>query len=177
MSELARLVRLAQLTTTPRPERLSAGPTERAALAGRFDLLALDELEAELDLRREAGGVAVTGRIRARGAQPCAVSGEPVAFDLDEPVALRFAQHAAPRPDEEIELAASDLDTLPIEGDAIDVGEAVAQTLGLALNPYPRLTDVELSDVRQRLAQEEDLAARAEVERAANNPFRVIRGN
>ena len=40
--------------------------------------------------------------------------------------------------DEETELAEEDCDTAFFSGDSIDIGEAVAETLALALDPFPR---------------------------------------
>lgn len=140
----------------------------------RFGLLALDRLEAVLEASREAGGVAVSGRVMAEGTQPCVLSGEPVAFAIDEPVALRFVEHATPAGDE-IELGEADLDTLPIEGDAVDLGEAAAQTFGLALDPYPRAQGAAVAEARRLLVSEEEAAARAEVEHAAASPFAAIK--
>lgn len=40
--------------------------------------------------------------------------------------------------EEEIELSDEDCDTLSHDGGAIDLGEAVAQTLALAIDPFPR---------------------------------------
>ena len=57
---------------------LEANASERAALAGRFDLLSLDRLTAALDVKREAAGIRITGQVQAAGAQPCVASGEPV---------------------------------------------------------------------------------------------------
>ena len=39
-------------------------------------------------------------------------------------------------PDEEVELLADELDEIPFTGDSFDLGEAVAQTLALAIDPY-----------------------------------------
>ena len=61
----------------------------------------------------------------------------PVPATIDEPVALRFVAHAESAPDE-IELSEDDCDTVPIEGSAIDLGEAAAETMALALDPFPR---------------------------------------
>lgn len=125
------------------PERrfdIAADGDERAALARRFGLAALDRLDAALDVAREGDRVSVKGRLRAALAQPCVVTGEPVAAILDEPVELMFQPPAAfgTANEEEIELDAADLDMLPHDGLLVDLGEAAAQTLGLALDPYPR---------------------------------------
>ena len=45
--------------------------------------------------------------------------------------------------DEEIELGAHELDTLFHDGQAIDLGEAIADSLALGLDPYPRSPDAE----------------------------------
>ena len=42
------------------------------------------------------------------------------------------------RPDEEIELGTNDLDVVFHDGAAIDLGGALADTLALSLDPYPR---------------------------------------
>ena len=42
------------------------------------------------------------------------------------------------RPDEEIELGPDDCDVVFYDGQAIDLGEAIADTLALAMQPYPR---------------------------------------
>ena len=44
----------------------------------------------------------------------------------------------ATRPDEEIELGSGDLDVVFHDGAAIDLGGALADTLALSLDPYPR---------------------------------------
>ena len=135
--EFSRNIRAHEIGVTERVEAVEATPDERAALMRRFDLLSLDTLSARLALRREAGGIRVRGTVTAHGAQPCALSGEPVAFTLDEPVDLRFTETQSVA-GEDVELSDADLDTLPLDGDDLDLGEAAAQSLGLALDPYPR---------------------------------------
>lgn len=175
--EFSRIVRLSEIGTAPRPERIGAKAPERAALVERFGLASLDTLDAELTVRREAGGVRVKGRMQARAEQICAVSGEPVPAAIDEPIDLLFA-HELPkvRPDEEVELSEQDLDIVPLEGDAVDLGEAVAQSFGLALDPYPRASEEVLAKVRARLLSEEEAEALATAEKGASNPFRVLKG-
>ena len=120
-----------------RPLRLEATGGEREALARRFAIEAIDRLEAEVALDREGGAVTANGRIEADVVQACAVSGEPVKTRLAEPFALRFVRsEPAHGADEEIELAADDLDEVIYEGNQVDLGEAVAQSLSLAIDPY-----------------------------------------
>jgi hypothetical protein len=71
--------------------------------------------------------------------QPCAVTREELSYDVSEPLMLRFVPAGSVpdyAPDEEIELDAEDLDQIEYEGDAFDLGEAIAQTLALAIDPY-----------------------------------------
>lgn len=144
-----------------RSHQISAGPDECAALARRFDLLALDGLEAVLELARTASGIRLAGRIRASGAQACVRTGTPVPFAIEDRLALRLVE-AAPEA-EEIELSAEDLDSEPLAGDVIDLGEYAAQALALALDPYPR------SEAPAPLIISEAAA------RAAASPFAVLK--
>lgn len=139
--EFMRPERIETIGAEPRTIRISADETERRRLAGRFALIAIDRLEAEFTLRREeagvdGAGVVAEGRVRASVTQPCSVTGDPVAATIDESVSLRFVEPVAIG--EEIELADEAIDTIEIEDGAIDLGEAAAETMALALDPYAR---------------------------------------
>ena len=82
--------------------------------------------------------VRATGRIRAALEQSCVASGETVPAAIDEPFELLFLPEPQGRPDEEVELGENELDSLFHDGAAIDLGTAVADTLALALDPFPR---------------------------------------
>lgn len=171
--EFSRIIRAHDVGTSPRHEGLEAKPAERAGVATRFDLLTLDRLTADLTVVRDAGGIRVTGRFAAAGEQACVVSGEPVEFALDEPVDLRFSE-AVPE-GEEIELGGSDLDVVPLDGDHLDLGEAVTQSLGLALDPYPRAPAEVRAAAERLLTSEAEAAAIAAADKARANPFAMLR--
>lgn len=120
---------------------LAADERERAALARRFGLLAVARLEARFRLEREGAGVLAVGRVEAAVTQACSLSGEPIEARVDEPVRLRFVEDEVAG--EEVELTEGDLDTMRIEGGAIDLGEAAAETMALALDPFPRAPGAE----------------------------------
>lgn len=142
--ELSRIVRLDTLGAQPRAMTVIAAPDERAALARRFGLVALDRLEAELTLRREGDEVAARGTLRAAAVQACVASGAPVPAELALPFDILFRpQPAAPSGEEEIELGESEMDVAFYDRTGIDVGEATAQTLLLNLDPYPRAPGAE----------------------------------
>jgi uncharacterized metal-binding protein YceD (DUF177 family) len=138
--EFSHPVSIARLGFKPASYKIAANASERAALARRFDLLSLDRFEATVTLQREAGdAVRFEGEIEADLVQACVASLEPVPShvadrftliyrpDIDEATA---DQMALDNPEDEI--------VEPLMGDSIDIGEAVAQQLSVAMDPYPR---------------------------------------
>lgn len=169
--EFSRPLRLDAIGEGVGSRAVAADAAERAALAARFDLVALDRLEGVFDIRRDAAGVRVTGRVTGDATQRCVVSGAPLPVEVDEAVALLFVR-AATGDAEEVELETGDLDILPLEGEAVDLGEIAAETLALALPPFPRAADADLADERRLLTSEDEAA---EATRAAANPFAVLK--
>jgi uncharacterized metal-binding protein YceD (DUF177 family) len=141
--EFSRRVTLDTIGAGGRDEEFAATPEECAALARRFDWLAVESLKGRARLTRVAGGVHATGTLSARIVQACAATGAPVPEDIEEPFDLHFVEDFGMSDAEEVELGEGDLDTLLIENGAIDLGEEAAQTLALAADPYPRCADVE----------------------------------
>ncbi len=137
--EFSRPVRVDQLGRYAGPTRIAADEAERAALAKRFNLAALDRLEADYTLSGEGGAIMARGHVRADLAQPCVATGVPVPERIDTDFLLRFVPEDASMPEgEELELDAEDCDTIGYDGNVIDLGEAVAETVALAMEPYPR---------------------------------------
>lgn len=118
-----------------RPLHLSADEGERAALSKRFGLIAISRLEAELTLSVTGSTVEAKGRLAADIVQSCAVSGDDLAASIAEPIRFRFVPEM-PIDEEEIELGEEECDDIPFDGQTFDPGEAVAQSLGLAIDPY-----------------------------------------
>jgi uncharacterized metal-binding protein YceD (DUF177 family) len=120
-----------------RTHHLEASPEECAALAARFGLVAVHRLTADIALERDGEAVDASGTVEAEIVQSCAVTGDDLPVSIREEVAFRFVpetRHATP--DEEIELEEADLDEIPYAGEMFDLGEAVAQSLALAIDPY-----------------------------------------
>lgn len=123
---------------------LVADDAERSAIAERLRLVSLDRLDAHAALERDGEKVRAKGRVRAALEQSCVATGQPVAEHVDEAFELLFLP--VPRdgdPDQEIELSEEDCDVVFYDGGAIDLGTAVADTLALAMDPYPRTPDAE----------------------------------
>ena len=136
---------------------LEPSASEREALARRFGLIRIDSLVAEVMLERHADEVAVTGSLRARIVQSCAVSAEDLAAAIDEPLRFRFVPaRTGYRPDDEIELDSQDCDEIEFVGTNFDLGEAVAQSLGLAIDPFAVGPDAETARRAGLLGSEQD---------------------
>lgn len=137
-SELSRPIKVRALPADP--VVIEASEAERAALAERFSLTSVDDLHATIELEQRAKAIRATGTLKARITQACAISHEDFVTKIEEPLALSFVEEFEPEPNDadeiEIELAADDLDEIEYSGETFDLGEAVAQSLGLAIDPY-----------------------------------------
>ena len=142
---------------TAEPVTLEANEAERAALAKRFGLISIGKLAATLSLEAEEEEIAATGTLSAAFVQSCAVSGDDLPMTIEDEITLRFVPMAtleAAEEDEEIELEEDELDEIGYSGTSFDLGEAVAQSLALAIDPYA--TGPQADDARRRhgLAEE-----------------------
>lgn len=123
---------------------LAAGEEERQRVADRLGLRSLDRLEAHATLERKGEIVRAHGRLKAILCQSCAVTDEPVDAHADEAFDIYFLpEPTSASTEEEIELQESDCDVVFHDGSAIDLGEAIADTLALTLDPYPRSAGAE----------------------------------
>lgn len=130
--------------------QLVATESERAALARRFDIVQIDRLEAEIVLTRDGHALDAQGTLEADIVQSCAVSAEDLPVAVREPLAFRFVPAASShQPDDEIELDADELDEIEFSGTSVDLGEAVAQSLALAIDPFA--TGPEAEEARRLL--------------------------
>jgi uncharacterized metal-binding protein YceD (DUF177 family) len=158
--EFSRLVDRRHLKAEP--VTLVADEAERKALARRFGLVAIGRLEATIDLTAVGETVTGDGDLSAAIVQSCAVSGNDLPMTIAEPLHLRFVPEA-PVEQEEVELAEEELDEIPYTGTAFDLGEAVAQSLALAIDPYATGPDAD------RVRKEKGLS-----DEAASGPFAAL---
>jgi hypothetical protein len=90
------------------------------------------------------------------------VSGDDLAVTIDEPLVLRFVPEKKVT-ETEIELEERELDEIPYSGTAFDLGEAVAQSLALAIDPYAVGPNAEQARQEAGLSEE-----------AASGPFAAL---
>ncbi|MGH6933414.1 MAG: YceD family protein [Dongiaceae bacterium] len=138
-TEFSRLIAVEQISTQETVREIAANPSERARLAERFDLLALDRLQATLRIQRVAGGlVRIRGHFEADVTESCVATLEPVLAHWSEDFAISFGPG---RQDQNHEVEISIDEEEPPEeivDGRIDLGETVAQQLAVSLDPYPR---------------------------------------
>lgn len=134
--EFSRMVDIRAIDT--RKLHIEADEAECAALAARFGLVALHSLSADIELAQDGDCVDAQGTLNADFVQSCAVSGEDLPVQVHEPIVLRFVPESAlaDETDEEVELDPEAVDEIPYAGRSFDLGEAVAQSLALEIDPY-----------------------------------------
>lgn len=141
---------------------IEASGEERARLAARFEIVALDHFAASVRLQRKEGNlIRVSGRLEADLVQTCVVTLEPFPSHVEDGFSVEFTE-GAPEPEPEIVLDADHEPPESIEDGIVDIGELVAQFLSLALDPHPRAPGAALG------------AVWSEEGRAALSPFAVL---
>jgi hypothetical protein len=143
--EFSRPIRVDELSHQERRYDIEANEAERAALARRFDLQGIDKLIAQVRLRSETAGrrVRLIATLEAEVVQSCVVTLDPVPARIGTSFEVIYDRAATPAA-REVVVDSGGVDVLPLEGDTLDIGEAVAQELALSLDPYPRAPGSEI---------------------------------
>lgn len=136
--EFSRPVDVTRLGARPVESAIEANPAERAALARRFGLVALELLSARLTFRKRGDGVIeVEGTLDAAYVQDCVATGDPLRQSLKH----RFTHYfggKAPRDVEAVDPLDDSAWPEALHHGRLDAGEAVAQELAAEIDPYPR---------------------------------------
>lgn len=158
---------------------IDADAEARAALAERFGLLDLASFTAKAGVRRrrDTGWIELRGQLKASVVQACVVSLEPVSSEVEAEIDELFDDNPVddnPAGDAvEIDLDPLAEDPEPLDGGALDVGEVIAQTLSLAIDPYPRAPGADLEtlsetgEVGRETSEDSPFAALAALKGAA----------
>jgi uncharacterized metal-binding protein YceD (DUF177 family) len=145
--EFSRIISIARIPPKGVEEALEAKPSERAALAKRFDLFDLTTLKAKLTLTPGSqDSVTVKGKLNASYVQNCVVTLEPLTTHLDLDIDVTFFPSEGSQ--NEADCAPDELDEEfeSFSGGKIDLGELVAQQLGVNIDHYPRQPDAILTE-------------------------------
>lgn len=151
-SPVAFPVSVVRLPQKGMPVTVQANEEQCASLADAHQLTAVHMFVAELLLEKwQAGGVRVSGTVRAEIEQACVVTLDPIRSMIEEPVEQLFLPPAS-RLSRIASGATGELVLDPdgpdipeaLEGDTIDVGALSEEFFALGIDPYPRAAGVSL---------------------------------
>lgn len=127
----------------------SASAAERAKIAAELELLALDALSVDIEIKRGSGGRhRLSGRMRADVTQACVVTLEPVRARIDESFAVDFWPPEDIGPLAEGEHSVLEVEVPePIDNGHMAVGRVVYEQLAASVDPYPRQPDANFDGV------------------------------
>lgn len=145
-------VRLDSMPAHGRDLQVIPDAGERAALAERLGVSAVEAVAVKLHAVKFRGGIRVTGRLTAAVTQPSVVTLEPVAQQIAEPIDRIFLpggekDYAGPANAEIfVDLEGEDLPD-HFEGNEADLTDLIVETLALAVDLYPRQPGESLDDL------------------------------
>ena len=151
-NEMSRVIKVDNIPKKGRTIPLRPSEEERAAVAKRLDLIALNLFEGDLKVQPEIGReISLQGMIRAEFTQTCVVSGDPVTTTLEFELFRMYAEDADPfsglGSDEDDDVSDLELeDPDPVVDGEIDAGEAAIEELALRIPPYPRAEGVDFNE-------------------------------
>ncbi len=150
-------IKLSELGSLPPTSVIRADARQCAELAKRFGLPKISSLKADYRLEAQKNRIVFSGLLQSDLMQTCAISGQGFQTSIKENFEIIFVKkHDHVVEDAELELASEDCDVMVYEGAQIDIGEAVAQSLYLALDPYPRGPNAEQVAREEGLKSEEE---------------------
>lgn len=175
------------ITTAPAQITFEPNEHERAKIAERLHIIALDRASVTIELVRESGHIFyVRGEFSADIRQECVVTLEPIQStigdefeawfsDQDQIASFKKAQHEAKAKKEfvEVPMLEESEDPEPLEDGKIDLGELFVQYLSLSINPYPHKPGVSLDDIDPALKQKAQESGDAKFK--PNNPFAALK--
>ena len=144
MPELHRPIAVERIGPPGLDVLVEANAAECAALAERQRLPAVLSLTCRFHLQQPVGGVVMAhGHLVAEVVQTCVVSLEDFPAIVEERFVLCWVPEGEESADADPELP----DEIGYEDGTLDLGEAAAQQLGLALDPYPRAPGAALPSI------------------------------
>jgi len=168
--EFSRIVSLDKLGPKDKRFTLEADAKERQALAKRLGIPEVKAMSAEIAVKMTHAGqrVILKGRVKAELVQICVVTLEPTEQTVDEEFTRVFSNEPQNRPAEVVIDMEEEDPPEPVEDGQIDMGEAAAEHLALAMDPFPRAPGVSYEPPPEMVA-ESSIA-----EPAKSNPFEVL---
>jgi hypothetical protein len=142
--EFSRPLQVDRVPTLGCHERIAADEKECAALANRLGLPKIHSLGGLLKVVPwRGGGLKITGTLNAKVDQVSVISLETFTSVLEFAVERYFLSPRAGNP-----AAEEDVDI--IENGSVDLGEILAETMALELDPYPREAGEVFNDIEEQ---------------------------
>jgi uncharacterized metal-binding protein YceD (DUF177 family) len=133
--ELHRPITLGRIGPEGLEVTVEASAGECLALAERMKLVAVQRLRCQFRLEWDPSGTLIAhGHLLAEVVQTCVVSLEEFAARIEEPFTVR----CVPEGNLSEDLDPDALDEITYADATLDLGDAAAEQLALALDPYPR---------------------------------------
>ena len=160
MTDFIRLCQRAAVVDSDRHIDVETSPEERASIAKRLDLEAVDDFRASVSLRSVGEDILVDGHLNAELKRQCVVSLQPMVEVIDESFALRLTP-TLPEPgtEEDESLMEEDRDIDLLKDSDIDIGELLVQQAALAMAAHPKLQGATLNDGPGTRSQDVDKKA------------------
>ncbi len=118
--------------------KFSASDHECKTLAIRFHFIDVKSLSAELSIKKSGrDSWDIAGQLRGHVVQACGVTGVPLSETVDFLIEERYVRIADNL--NEVEVHADEAE--PLENGAINIGEMLAQSLAVAVTPWPRAVE------------------------------------
>jgi len=168
--EFSRLIPLDRLSSKEKTFTIEADAKERTALAERLGVPEVRAVRAEIALRLAQGGriVLLRGRLHAELVQYCVVTLDPVETQVDEEFTRSYSTAEGREPAEVVVEMDEDDPPEPVENGQVDIGEAAAEHLALAMDPFPRAAGVSYEPLPETADSEAPEGPRRP------NPFEVL---
>jgi len=149
--EFSRPLGVTDLAPHGREFAVAASADERAALAARFGLLAVESLavDGRIEPSEDGAGVRLHAHLVADVVQACVATLEPVASRIDSVFERLYSHDVDDEWGSRAEFDGDQDDESdeafpePLAGGRVDIGESAAQHLALELDPFPRAAGAE----------------------------------
>ena len=115
-----------------------ASDEELKILVTRFKFLDVLSLSAELIIRKSARDCwDVVGQLRGVVVQACSSTGVPLRETVDFLIEERYVRSVGNQEEVDVHMGVAE----PLENEAINIGELLAQSLAIAVAPWPRVPE------------------------------------
>ena len=123
---------------SPNVYKFVASDKELKSLAARFNFLDVLALSAELTIRKSARDCwDVVGQLKGIVVQACSSTDVPLRETVDFLIEERYVRFVGNQEEVEVHMGAAE----PLENETINIGELLAQSLAIAVTPWPRAAE------------------------------------